>query len=39
MFMQNVITDLLLGLGMNECFRIFADHVRERYGAEPASSR
>jgi len=34
-FMQNVITDLLLGLRMNECFRIFHDHVRNRYGAEP----
>jgi hypothetical protein len=34
-FMQNVITDLLLGLRMHECFRIFHDHVRSRYGAEP----
>ena len=34
-FVQNVITDLLLGLRMNECLRIFHDHVRERYGAEP----
>jgi hypothetical protein len=34
-FMQNVITDLLLGLRMNDCFRIFHDHVRARYGAEP----
>jgi len=34
-FMQNVITDLLLGLKMNECFRIFHDHVRNRYKAEP----
>jgi hypothetical protein len=33
--MQNVITDLLLGLGMKVTFRIFHDHVRERYGAEP----
>ena len=33
--MQNVITDLLLGLRMNECFRIFHDHVKNRYGAEP----
>ncbi len=33
--MQNVVTDLLLGLGMNDAFRMFADHVRERYGAEP----
>jgi len=34
-FIQNVITDLLLGLGMNVCFRTFHDHVREKYGAEP----
>ena len=34
-FMQNVITDLLLGLGFNECFRIFHDHVRDKYNAEP----
>ena len=34
-FMQNVITDLLLGLKMNECFRIFHDHVRAKYNAEP----
>ena len=34
-FMQNVITDLLLGLRMDDCFRIFHDHVRARYGAEP----
>jgi hypothetical protein len=34
-FMQNVITDLLLGLGFDQCFRIFHDHVKERYGAEP----
>lgn len=34
-FLQNVVTDLLLGLGFDEAFRIFARHVRERYGAEP----
>jgi hypothetical protein len=34
-FIQNVITDLLLGLRFDDCFRIFHDHVRERYGAEP----
>ena len=34
-FIQNVITDLLLGLGFDECFRIFHDHVRQKYGAEP----
>lgn len=34
-FIQNVITDLLLGLGMRDAFLIFANHVRNRYGAEP----
>lgn len=34
-FMQNVITDLLLGLRMNDTFRMFHDHVRSKYGAEP----
>jgi hypothetical protein len=33
-FMQNVITDLLLGLGMKDTFRMFRDHVRNRYQAE-----
>lgn len=34
-FMQNVITDLLLGLKMDVALRIFHDHVRNKYGAEP----
>lgn len=34
-FIQNVITDLLLGLGMNQSLKTFHDHVREAYGAEP----
>lgn len=34
-FLQNVATDFLLGLGFNEAFRFFADHIRKRYGAEP----
>lgn len=34
-FIQNVITDLALGLGMNEAFRIFHDHIRSKYDAEP----
>ena len=38
-FLQNVATDFLLGLGFDEAFRIFADCVRERYQAEPGSSR
>jgi len=34
-FLQNVVVDLLLGLGFDEAFAIFAKHVRQRYGAEP----
>ncbi len=34
-FFQNVLTDFLLGLGFKAAFRVFADHVKERYGAEP----
>jgi hypothetical protein len=34
-FLQNVATDFLLGLGFDEAFKIFADCVRERYQAEP----
>jgi hypothetical protein len=32
--LQNVVTDFLLGLGYKEAFRIFADHVRQKYNAE-----
>lgn len=34
-FLQNILVDLLLGLGFLDAFRIFADHVRVRYDAEP----
>lgn len=34
-FLQNLVVDLLLGLGFKDAFRIFAEHVRERYEAEP----
>ena len=34
-FLQNVVVDLLLGLGFKDAFRIFADHVRDRYQADP----
>jgi hypothetical protein len=34
-FLQNVVVDLLLGLGFEEAFAVFADHVTSRYGAEP----
>lgn len=33
-FLQNVVTDLLLGLGMTQFFAEFSDHVREKYNAE-----
>ncbi len=34
-FLQNVVVDLLLGMGFYEAFAIFAQHVRKRYQAEP----
>jgi hypothetical protein len=34
-FLQNVVVDLLLGLGFDDAFGIFARHVRARYDAEP----
>ena len=34
-FLQNVIVDLILGMGMTEVFTIFHDHVRKKYDAEP----
>lgn len=34
-FLQNVVTDLILGIGIKDAFRIFADHVQQRYNAEP----
>lgn len=34
-FLQNVVTDFLLGLGFNDAFNIFADCVRDSYRAEP----
>jgi len=34
-FLQNVVTDLVLGLGYYDAFRVFSDHVRKRYKAEP----
>lgn len=35
-FIQNVFVDLLLGMGFTRAFRIFHDHIQEKYGAEPA---
>lgn len=33
-FIQNIVTDLLLGLGMNEFFLEFSDYIKNKYGAE-----
>jgi hypothetical protein len=34
-FIQNVITDLILGLGMKDFLVAFHHHIREKYNAEP----
>lgn len=34
-FLQNVVVDFLMGLGFARAFRVFADHVADKYGAEP----
>jgi len=34
-FLQNVVTDMLLGMGMTEFFVAFADYVRKKYNATP----
>ncbi len=34
-WLQNVVTDLLLGSGFNEAFGYFAHHVKTKYNAEP----
>ena len=33
-FLQNVVTDLVQGLGFVDAFAIFSQHCRKRYGAE-----
>jgi hypothetical protein len=33
-FIQNVLTDMVLGVGMKDVFRMFHDYVRKRYDAE-----
>lgn len=33
-FLQNVVTDLIQGLGVGDAFRIFSEHCRKRYNAE-----
>ena len=35
-FLQNIVTDLLLGFGSREVFIAFAEHVKKNYGAAPA---
>lgn len=34
-WLQNVVADLLLGMGFDDAFRIFDEHVRSKYGAQP----
>lgn len=34
-FLQNVIVDLLLGLGMDEIIKHYADYIKKGYNAEP----
>ena len=34
-WMQNVVVDLLVGLGLHDSLATFAAHVAERYGAQP----
>lgn len=34
-FLQNVVTDLILGLGMYDFFVAFANHVRKKYNVVP----
>lgn len=34
-FLQNIVVDLLMGLGGQEAFATFAEHIRARYDAEP----
>lgn len=33
-FLQNIVTDLLLGLGMKEVLKSFHDYIRRKYNAE-----
>ena len=34
-FLQNIVTDLLLGLGVKDVFISFASYIRDKYGVEP----
>lgn len=33
-FLQNIVTDLLLGFGVKDVFRAFYDHIGQKYGIE-----
>lgn len=33
-FLQNIVTDLILGLGMDEFFEAFYEHIAQKYNAE-----
>jgi hypothetical protein len=35
LFLQNIITDLLLGLGVKHIFISYVDYVKQKYGVEP----
>ncbi len=34
-FLQNIVTDLLLGFGVKDVFAAFASYIKEKYGVEP----
>ncbi len=34
-FLQNIVTDLLLGFGLKDVFVAFASYIKEKYGTEP----
>lgn len=34
-FLQNIVTDLLLGFGVKDIFVAFASYIKEKYGVEP----
>jgi len=34
-FLQNIVTDLILGLGMSDFFEAFAEYVKKKFNAEP----
>jgi len=35
-FLQNIVTDLLLGIGVEEVFIEFSNHIKEKYGVNAA---